>query len=182
MAETETDSGAATVAADEGLLLTRTFDAPARLVFRAWTEPDHFARWFGPAGSTVPVCRIDPRPGGVIHFCMRAPEEAVRSGCLARREVWTKGVFREVREPSLLAFTFHFSDLDGRFVAPARYGLPPDHPTETRVTVTLAERGGRTTLTLRQDLPRSVQELGAREGWVQGLDRLAEHLASVLEG
>ena len=50
--------------ADPGLVLTRVFDAPRDLVFKAWTEPERMMRWFGPKGFTIPHCTIDLRPGG----------------------------------------------------------------------------------------------------------------------
>ena len=75
---------------EQELIITRVFDAPRELVFKAWTEPEHFVRWWGPKGYTTPSCTIDLRPGGVMHHCMRSPEG---------REVWTKGVFREIVVP-----------------------------------------------------------------------------------
>ena len=53
------------------LVLTRVFDAPRELMFRAWTDPKHLAQWFGPNGFTNPVCEVDLRPGGVWRHVMR---------------------------------------------------------------------------------------------------------------
>ena len=50
------------------LTITRTFDAPRALVFKAWTDPAQVAQWWGPAGWSNPVCEIDPRPGGAIRM------------------------------------------------------------------------------------------------------------------
>ena len=63
-----------TTSAERELLLTRTLDAPRALVFRAWTEPEHLARWWGPQGFTTPSCTMDVRPGGAWRICMRAPD------------------------------------------------------------------------------------------------------------
>jgi len=69
----ETSAGT-TAATEQELVITRVFDAPSDPVFKAWTDPQHFVRWWGPNGFTTPFCTIDLRPGGVIHFCMRSPQ------------------------------------------------------------------------------------------------------------
>jgi uncharacterized protein YndB with AHSA1/START domain len=151
------------------LVITRVFDAPRDLVFKAWTDPEHFVRWWGPKGFTVPFCKIDLRPGGVMHFCMRSPEG---------QDIWNKGVFREVVEPERIVSTDSFSDEEGNLVQPAHYGMSPDWPSETLVTVTFAEHDGKTKLTLQQTVLESVAERhGARQGWTETLDCLAEYLA-----
>ncbi len=62
----EKNSAALTVTmpSDREIVMTRVFDAPRRLVFEAFTKPEHVARWFGPHGYTLPVCEIDLHPGG----------------------------------------------------------------------------------------------------------------------
>ena len=60
-------------AADE-LVIVRTFDAPRELVFACWTEPAHFAQWWGPNGFDVPSCSIDAQVGGTALFNMRSAE------------------------------------------------------------------------------------------------------------
>ena len=64
---------AATGAARD-VLITRDFDAPRDLVFRAWTDPDRLARWHAPRGCTIEYRAIDVRPGGSFHSCIRAPD------------------------------------------------------------------------------------------------------------
>ena len=51
-------------AEERELVITRVFDAPRDLVFKAWTERDRMMRWWGPNGFTLPVCNLDVRPGG----------------------------------------------------------------------------------------------------------------------
>src|SRR5258708_24804004 len=53
--------------------ITREFDAPRELVFKAWTDPKHLAQWWGPRGFTNPVCEWDARPGREIYVVIRAP-------------------------------------------------------------------------------------------------------------
>ena len=76
--------------ADLDLAITRIFDAPRELVFRAWTEPDRAVRWWGPRGFTTAHCEMDLRPGGGYRVCMRSPEGT---------EHWQRGVCREVVAP-----------------------------------------------------------------------------------
>lgn len=155
--------------ADEGtLLITRVFDAPRELVFRAWTEPERLARWWGPRGFIVPFCTIDLRPGGAIHFMMRSP---------AGQEIWCKGIYREIVEPERIVCTSSFSDPEGNLVPPTAYGLGADWPAETLVTVTFEDDAGKTRLTLRQTgTPPGAQREDTRAGWNQSLDRLADYL------
>src|ERR1700728_3834836 len=57
-------------------VITREFDAPRELVFKAWTDPKYLAQWWGPRGFTNPVCEWDARPGREIYVVMRAPNGA----------------------------------------------------------------------------------------------------------
>ena|SRR5258708_470929 len=164
--------------ADE-LHISRTVDAPRDVLFKVWIEPEHFAQWFGPRDVELPFCKIDPRPGGIMHFCHRT-----RDGI----EVWVKGAYREVVAPERLVFSLGFVDADGRA---APHPMFPDWPPDTTMltTVTFADLGGKTQLTIRQafepreaaanEVVRRVRE-GARLGWGETLDRLAEHVGTRL--
>lgn len=156
---------------ERDLVITRVFDAPRDLVFRAWTDPEHLAAWWGPTGYTTPVCRVDPRPGGDWFLCMRSPEG---------RDIWCGGVYREIVEPERIVCTDYFADEEGNPVDPSYYDMPEGVPAEMLLIVTFEEREGKTTVTMRQSLPESVaREVGAVEGWNQSFDRLAEHLEKV---
>jgi uncharacterized protein YndB with AHSA1/START domain len=139
------------------LVITRIFDAPRHLVFQAWTEPDRVARWWGPQGFVTTYCDMDIRPGGTFRVCMRSPEGI---------EYWKRGTYREVVAPERLVFTFAWENAEGK----------PGH--QTLVTVTLAECGDKTELTLRQGVFDTV---AARDdhgrGWTSTLQRFAEYLA-----
>jgi uncharacterized protein YndB with AHSA1/START domain len=161
------------------LVLARTIDAPREVLFDVWTQAEHFAQWFGPHGVELPFCKIDPRPGGILHFCHRT-----RDGI----EVWVKGTYREVVAPERLVFGLGFVDAPGR---PAAHPMFPDWPPDATIltTVTFAELGGKTQLTVRQvflappqaaanDVFRRMRE-GAQLGWGETLDRLAEHVGTM---
>jgi uncharacterized protein YndB with AHSA1/START domain len=139
------------------LVITRTFDAPRSLVFKAWTEPDRAARWWGPQGFTTLHCMMDVRTGGAFRICQRSPDGT---------EYWKQGVYREVAEPERLVFTFAWEDADGK----------PGH--ETVVTVTFAEHGEKTRLTLHQAVFETVSTRDSHQnGWTSTMERLAEYLA-----
>ena len=114
------------------LVITRTFDAPRALVWRAWTDPELFKRWWGPSVFTCPVCRMDVRVGGKYLWCMRSPDG---------QDFWTAGEFREVVAPERIVYTDNFADEHGNPVPASYYGMSDDFPSQTVVTVTLVEQG-----------------------------------------
>lgn len=139
------------------LVMTRVFDAPRQLVFKCWTEPEHLARWWGCAGSTVTTFKGDFRPGGAFRVVMRLSDGSDHRVC---------GVFREIAAPERLAFTWAWEDPEGRL----------GH--ETLVTVSFAERGGKTEITLRHAVFETVPTCDLhRQGWTASFDRLAGYLA-----
>jgi uncharacterized protein YndB with AHSA1/START domain len=144
--------------AEEGITITRVFDAPRERVWREWTEPERFADWFGGSESEVPLPTVsmDVRPGGWWRLTMFAEP--------GRREIRWKGEYREVVEPERLVFTV--SDQPGEDA----YEL---------ITVVLTELAdGRTEMFFRQrgQLPAEVYEQ-AEQGWSSFFDRIAERLA-----
>ena len=155
------DPPARPLPADGELVLTRTFAAPPARVFAAWTEPEQFARWFGPHDCTVLVRTMDVRPGGTLHFCHR----------FAGEDVWVAGVYREVDVPRRIVFTTHFSDPSGGRVE--RPGYPSG---DMGVTVTFTAREGGTEMVMRQ--AGLEVDRGEVAGWAETFDRLGEHLAT----
>ncbi len=154
----------------EQVLITREFDAPRDLVFKAWTDCERLMRWWGPKGFTTPFCKIDLRPGGISHYCMRSPEG---------RDYCGKGVYREIIPLERLVFTDSFADKEGNVVPATYYGMSGDYPLEMLVTVSFAEHKGKTKLTLKHVLgsvPASERDL-CQQGWSESLDKLAEDLA-----
>ena len=152
------------------LVITRTFDAPRETVFKAWTDPEELVKWWGPKGFTTPFCKIDLRPGGVIHFCMRSPEG---------QDLWARGVYREIVEPERIVVTDSFADEQGNVVPASHHGMSDEFPLEVLLTLTFEAVDGKTRLTLRHAIPESVPERGgAQVGWSESLDRLADYLAA----
>ncbi len=90
-----------------GLVIERIFQAPREVVWRAWTEAERFARWYGPQGFTVPTCQIDPRVGGRLLTCMRSPDG---------KDFWYTGAFKEVDPPARFVHTESLADANGNVV------------------------------------------------------------------
>lgn len=142
------------------LFITRVFDAPRALVFQAWTDPQHLKQWENaPIGFTVTTEKSDIRPGGEYKVCMRSPEGV---------DHWLQGVYTEVVPPERLSFTHVWLRADG---SPG---------VETHVTLTFADRGNSTELTLHQTGFDTVASRdGHNEGWNSTFDRLAGYLAGL---
>jgi uncharacterized protein YndB with AHSA1/START domain len=153
----------ATGKAERGMVTTRTFTAPRELVFKAWTDPRHVGQWWGPHGFTNPVCELDVRPGGAIRIHMRGPDGTLYP---------MTGVYQEIVEPERLVFTSAALDEEGNPLF------------EVLHTVTFAEHGGKTTLTVKARVVRATADAapylkGMEAGWTQSLERLGTHLAEV---
>jgi uncharacterized protein YndB with AHSA1/START domain len=154
-------------------IISRTFNAPRDLVWKAWTERDHM-QWWGPKGVTIHHAKLDLRPGGTFHYCMKTPEG---------REMWGKWAIREIVKPERLVFVNSFSDADGGLT---RHPMSPHWPLELLSTVTFVAQGDKTLLTIEW-LPLNATEIerktfdegheSMKNGWGGTLDRLAEHLA-----
>ncbi|MEV5896601.1 SRPBCC family protein [Nonomuraea fuscirosea] len=138
--------------------LIRHFDAPRETVWAAWTEPERFSRWFGPATLSTPVGRItlDARPGGAWQTTLVGEEGF---------EVTMGGTYREVSAPERLVFTT--GDPDN----------PGDAPASV-VTIRLAEVDGKTEMSFHQYGVNTDQEHAeqAKAGWLDFFDRLAAHV------
>lgn len=154
--------------AEARFTLRRVFSAPRALVFRAWTEGERLRQWWGPRGFTTTFFKAEPRPGGTLHYRMRSPEGG---------DHWGRGVYLEVNEPERLVFADSFSDENGELVAPAKYGMDPEWPDETMVTVTFRETEGGTELEFDGGVPEALAKAQrADKGWSESFDRLEEYL------
>ena len=165
-----TADNTATRRQDEGLVVERVIDAPRELVWRAWTEPEHFMRWYGPAGFTMPACEIDFRVGGRHLWGLRSPDGWA---------YWTTGVYREIVPFERFVATDTLADEHGNVVPAAHYGMGGDAPMETLITVTFEDLGGKTKITLRQaGWADDSMAAGAAGGWNQAFDKLSSTLAT----
>lgn len=155
-------------------VISRTFDVPRELMWKAWTESDRMAQWFGPKGVTVFHSNNDLRPGGVYHYAMRGADGSV---------MWGKWVYREIVPPQRLVWVNSFSDEKGGVT---RHPMMADWPLEMLTTVTFDEVAGGTSVTVRW-IPLNATEAeinvfeagrnGMEMGWTGTFEQLAAYLA-----
>jgi uncharacterized protein YndB with AHSA1/START domain len=160
--------------AEREFLISRTFDAPRELVWKAFTNPERIKHWWGPKGFTVRVSKMDFRPGGTYHYCLRSPNG---------NGMWGKFVYREIAAPERIVLVSSFSDEAG---GTTRHPMHLTWPLEMLSTFTFAEHDGRTTLTVRWvPINPTAEERktfdegreSMRQGWTGTLDQLAGYLA-----
>ncbi len=152
------------------MTITRIFDAPRELVWKAWSDPEQLKRWWGPEHFTAPTCKVDFRVGGIYHFCMRSPEG---------QDFWSTGQYQEITPIERLVFTDSFADAFGNVVAPTYYGMGDDFPSELVVTVMFEALADKTRMTMHHaGIPTGENQEAAQLGWNQSFDKLAASLAS----
>lgn len=123
--------------AENELVIMRQFNAPRELVFKAWTNPESLARWWGPKGANISISKLELKPGGIFLYSMKNPNG---------EDVWGKFVYKEITAPEKLIFVNSFSDKDG---GTSRNPWMPVWPLEILNTVTLTEHEGKTTLVIK---------------------------------
>jgi len=157
METNQSTAGHAVEISDRILIIERIFDAPRELVFKAWTEPERQVQWLGPQGFTGKILQAATKPGDAYRYFMRDPQGG---------DHWQQGVIQEMAAPALLKFTYEWANERGEATRP-----------QTLVTVTFEDVGGKTRLTLRQEVFESVTACDDhRGGWNSSLDRLAEYM------
>jgi uncharacterized protein YndB with AHSA1/START domain len=150
-----------TTPSDREIAMSRVFDAPAGMVFDAWTKPELLTRWLGVRGGwTFAVCQVDLRVGGAYRFVWRGPNGA---------EMGMGGVYREVVRPERLVATEKFDD--------------PWYDGEALDTTTFVERDGKTTATTTvlyasREVRDAVLQSPMERGVAESYDKLDEVLAS----
>jgi uncharacterized protein YndB with AHSA1/START domain len=146
-----------TTPSDREIVMTRAFDAPRDLVFKAYTDPNVVPQWWGQRDSTTIVDKMDVRPGGLWRFVQQAPDGS---------ELGFRGEYREIVPPERLVYTFEFEGMPGHILVE---------------TITFEEQDGTTTLTSTSVFD-SVEDRdgmlssGMEEGAAESLDRLEEYL------
>ena len=157
-----------TTATTQDLVIERTFNAPRDLVWKAWTEPERFKRWWGPKTFTTPFSEIDLRVGGAYRYCMRAPDG---------KDYWGGGTFREIVPQRRIVATDSFVDPQGNVVPASYSGMAEDWPLELLLTVTFEEHDGKTRFTLRHSGMPVVDQDKTRQFWNESFDKLAADLS-----
>ena len=149
---------------NDNVVIERIFHAPPERIWRMWTEPEHFAAWYGPDGASISVARMDVRVGGKRLVCM---EVTTPSGPM---QMWFTGEYLEVIENQRLSYTDAMSDENGNVLSPELAGMPQGHPTTTEVRVELESVTSGTRMVLTHvGIPAGSP--GAL-GWTMALDKL----------
>jgi uncharacterized protein YndB with AHSA1/START domain len=155
-------------ASPDAVVIERSFDAPVELIWQMWTDPEHFAAWYGPDGATIPVAKMDVRVGGtrLVSMAMQTPNGPM--------QMWFTGEYREVVEHERLVYTESMSDENGNVLSPSDMGMPAGHPTTTEVRVELTDVDGRTKMVMTHaGIP---SDSPGASGWAMALDKLAAHV------
>jgi uncharacterized protein YndB with AHSA1/START domain len=141
---------------DLTICIERTFYAPPAFLFQAWTQREHFIKWFGPEGFTIPFCEMNVSEGAAWRACMRSSQGI---------DCWVQGVYQEIAAPGRLAFTYAEEDDNGK----------PGH--QTLVTLAFNENESGTKVIFRQAAFESIDDRdGHAEGWASAFDCLEKYL------
>lgn len=146
--------------ANREIVITRVFDAPRELVWKAMTDPQHVVHWWGPKGFTTTIEKMDVRPGGVWKHIMHGPDGT---------DYPNKSIFTEIVKPERIVY----SHGGGKKGGPGA---------QFEATWSFDAQGDKTKVTIRMLFPSAadrdfvVKEFNAIEGGKQTLERLAEHL------
>ncbi|MCB9892914.1 MAG: SRPBCC domain-containing protein [Planctomycetes bacterium] len=144
------------------LVITREFAAPRSLVWQAWTTREHLEKWWGPKGMALSVARLELKPGGTFLYKMASPGS----------DMWGKFVYREIAPESKLVYVSSFSNEQAEITAPPFPQIADSWPREIENTLTLAEKGDRTLLTLRgKPLTDSDAEWSTWQGMIPSMNQ-----------
>ena len=158
----------------ERMVITRIFNAPRALVWKAWTDPQSVMQWWGPKGFTAPVCKIDFRVGGKFLCCMKSPDG---------QEGWNGGEYHEIVLHEKIVYSMYFADSQGNKVDFAELGIEHEAIADARDVVIFEDFGnGQTKLTMiGNETMEDAKNSGQLEGWNQILDKVAAVVAGLAQ-
>jgi uncharacterized protein YndB with AHSA1/START domain len=166
-------TGAAVASVDREFTITRSFNAPRDLVWKAWSEPERLAQWWGPKGCKLEVRKLEFKPGGIFHYGMQ----------MGPGMWWGRFIYREIEKPERIVFVSSFSDEAGGIT---RAPFSSTWPLEVLNNLTLTEENGKTTVALRGGpINPTAEERAFYEGMFESMqqgfggtfDQLDEYLA-----
>jgi uncharacterized protein YndB with AHSA1/START domain len=161
-----------TLTATREVLIKRTINAPRKLVFEAWADPDHLKHWYAPDGCIIDIVHYDFREGGAFLTCIRTP---------SLHDCWCKGEFINITAPEKLVYSMIIADQHGNEIKPLEAGMDPNWPAETIVTINFEAVGNKTNITLHQTVDEALaKQTGAYPSWLSMLDNLEANLTKAL--
>ncbi|WP_205174707.1 SRPBCC family protein [Bacillus pakistanensis] len=155
------------------LIIERIFDAPRDLVFKAYSEPEHLANWWGPSGWQTENRQFEFKPNGVWHYCMRCTDK--NQGDFYGQESWGKAVYHEIVVPEKIVYTDSFADEEGNAVG--------DMP-KMLITMEFEKHEGKTKLITRTQFAsvetlQQIMEMGVVEGTASQYSCLDDYLKEI---
>ncbi|HKR04087.1 MAG TPA: SRPBCC domain-containing protein [Bacteroidia bacterium] len=149
------------------LSIKRTLNLPLNTVWKAWTEPESFKKWWGPKEYTCPDCTIDFKIGGKFLASMQGEDG---------KKIWSTGTYKEIIPQKKIVVTDSFADSTGNIVPASYYKMPGEWALELMVTVEFEEVDGKTNLKLQHaGLPPEMTD-DCMKGWQSSFDKLESNI------
>jgi uncharacterized protein YndB with AHSA1/START domain len=150
--------------------VTRIFNAPVKMVWELWVNPELVKRWWGPKHFISPVAKIDFREGGKSLVSMKGPKE------MGGQEWYSTWEYVSIIPLQSIEFIQTLADKDGNRTDPSKVGMPPDFPKDIRTVVTFRAIGkGETEMTVTE-----YAEFGSISNFAQlGLEQSVEKMAAI---
>jgi len=141
---------------EKELVINRIINAPRELVWKAWTDPEQVAKWWGPSNFSIPLCEMDVKPGGAILIHMKAPDGVIYP---------MNGIYKELVKPERIVFVGAALDTHGNALF------------EQMTSIQFEKEGNKTKLSIKVTFSKVKPEAaghlaGAEVGWNQMLDKL----------
>ncbi|MCF6136503.1 SRPBCC domain-containing protein [Alkalihalobacillus berkeleyi] len=155
------------------LIMERIFDAPRELVFKAYSEADHLARWWGPQGWETTIQRFDFTPGGEWRYCMKCVDKNQED--FFGHESCGLAVYQEITSPEKIVYTDSFTDQEGNKLD----GMP-----EMLISMEFVDHEGKTKLVTRtqfatEEVLKQIMDMGVVEGTSSQFEKLDAHLKQI---
>lgn len=156
--------------------ISRVFKVPRALMFKVWTEKEHFLNWFGPKGFEMKAGEFDLRPGGTFHYCMKTPQG---------QEMWGKAYYRDVVKEKRIVWITTFSDAAGNLT---RHPMAPDWPREMLTVATFEDHPDGTKVTINWTPMNATaaehkvfdeSHAGMNGGWSGTFEQLENYLSTL---
>ena len=161
-----TSNDSLTAEQQKTISIHRTLNLPLTTVWKAWSEPESFKKWWGPKEYTCPDCSIDFKVGGKFLASMQGEDG---------KKIWSTGTYKEIIRQKKIVVTDSFADSQGNIVPASDYKMP-DMELELLVTVEFEEVDGKTNLLLQHaGLPAEMSE-DCMKGWQSSFDKLERNI------
>ncbi len=147
--------------------IKRTFNLPINTLWKAWSEPESFKKWWGPKEYTCPDCTIDFKVGGKFLAAMQGEDN---------KKIWSTGTYKEIIPQKKIVVTDSFADSDGNIVPASYYRMSGEMGLELLVTIELEDVDGKTNMSmLHEGLAVEIAD-ECIKGWQSSFDKLESNV------